>query len=123
MVNDSKVIPARLYGHVEGREEAGIELLLLKQRELDTWETLVKPGKRAKIGSRLVFGGGILRGEIVDIVDEGNRIIKFEYDTENGENIYAILHKITYRITNEVEGINRVLYDLTPKPTGTIEWE
>ena len=94
VVNDSKVIPARLYGHVEGREEAGIELLLLKQRELNTWETLVKPGKRAKIGSRLVFGGGILRGEIIDIVDEGNRIIKFEYDTENGENIYAILHKI-----------------------------
>ena len=94
VVNDSKVIPARLYGHVEGREEAGIELLLLKQRELDTWETLVKPGKRARIGSRLVFGGGILRGEIVDIVDEGNRVIKFEYDAENGDNIYAILHKI-----------------------------
>ena len=70
VVNDSKVIPARLYGHVEGREEAAIELLLLKQRELDLWETLVKPGKRAKIGSRLVFGDGLLRGEIVDIVDE-----------------------------------------------------
>ena len=94
VVNDSKVIPARLYGHVEGREEAGIELLLLKQRELDTWETLVKPGKRAKIGSRLVFGEGLLRGEIVDIVDEGNRIIKFEYDREGGENIYDILHRI-----------------------------
>ena len=94
VVNDSKVIPARLYGHVEGREEAGIELLLLKQKELDTWETLVKPGKRAKIGSRLVFGEGLLRGEIVDIVDEGNRIIKFEYDREGGENIYDILHRI-----------------------------
>lgn len=94
VVNDSKVIPARLYGHVEGREEAGIELLLLKQRELDTWETLVKPGKRAKIGSRLVFGEGLLRGEIIDIVDEGNRIIKFEYDREGGENIYDILHRI-----------------------------
>ena len=92
VVNDSKVIPARLYGHVEGREEAAIELLLLKQRELDLWETLVKPGKRAKIGSRLVFGDGLLRGEIVDIVDEGNRVIKFEYDS--GENIYDILHKI-----------------------------
>ena len=94
VVNDSKVIPARLYGHVEGREEAGIELLLLKQKELDTWETLVKPGKRAKIGSRLVFGEGLLRGEIIDIVDEGNRIIKFEYDREGGENIYDILHRI-----------------------------
>ncbi len=94
VINDSKVIPARLYGHVEGREEAKIELLLLKHRELDTWETLVKPGKRAKIGSRLVFGEGLLRGEIVDIVDEGNRLIKFDYDKSGGDNIYAILHKI-----------------------------
>lgn len=94
VINDSKVIPARLYGHVEGREDAPIELLLLRHTELDSWETLVKPGKRARIGSRLVFGGGILTGEIVDIVEEGNRIIKFEYDKSSGENIYAILHKI-----------------------------
>ena len=94
VVNDSKVIPARLYGHVEGREEAAIELLLLKQKELNVWETLVKPGKRAKIGSRLVFGEGLLKGEIIDIVDEGNRLIKFDYDTSNGTNIYDILHKI-----------------------------
>ena len=94
VINDSKVIPARLYGHVEGREDAPIELLLLRHTELDSWETLVKPGKRARIGSRLVFGSGILTGEIVDIVEEGNRIIKFEYDKSSGENIYAILHKI-----------------------------
>lgn len=94
VVNDSKVIPARIYGHVEGREEASIELLLLRHRELDTWETLVKPGKRAKIGSKLVFGDGLLRGEIVDILEEGNRIIKFDYDREANENIYSILHKI-----------------------------
>ena len=94
VVNDSKVIPARLYGHVEGREDAPIELLLLKHTELDMWETLVKPGKRAKIGSRLVFGGGLLRGEIVDIVEEGNRIIKFDYDRNENDNIYSILHKI-----------------------------
>ena len=94
VVNDSKVIPARLYGHSEGREDAKIELLLLKSCGLDTWETLVKPGKRAKIGSRLVFGGGILRGEIVDIVEEGNRLIRFEYDREKYENIYNILHEI-----------------------------
>ena len=87
VINDSKVIPARLYGHVEGREDAPIELLLLRHTELDSWETLVKPGKRARIGSRLVFGGGILTGEIVDIVEEGNRIIKFEYDKSSGENI------------------------------------
>ena len=94
VVNDSKVIPARLYGHVEGREEATIELLLLRHVELDTWETLVKPGKRAKIGSRLVFGGGLLKGEIVDIVEEGNRLIKFDYDRSANDNIYSILHKI-----------------------------
>ena len=58
------------------------------------WETLVKPGKRAKIGSRLVFGNGILKGEITDIIEEGNRLIKFEYDREKYENIYNILHEI-----------------------------
>ena len=94
VVNDSKVIPARLYGHVEGREEALIELLLLRQRDLDTWETLVKPGKRARIGMRLSFGGGILTGEVIDMVEEGNRIIRFDYDREKYENIYNILHQI-----------------------------
>lgn len=94
VINDSKVIPARLYGHSEGREDAKIELLLLKSHGLDTWETLVKPGKRAKIGSRLVFGGGILHGEIMDIVEEGNRLIRFEYDKEKYENIYNVLNEI-----------------------------
>ncbi|MBQ8817058.1 MAG: tRNA preQ1(34) S-adenosylmethionine ribosyltransferase-isomerase QueA [Clostridia bacterium] len=94
VINDSKVIPARLYGHTEGREEAMLELLLLRQRELDTWETLVKPGKRAKIGSKSVFGGGILTAEVVDIVEEGNRIIKFDYDREKYANIYEILNVI-----------------------------
>ena len=94
VVNDSKVIPARLYGHVEGREEAAIELLLLRQRELDTWETLVKPGKRARVGMRPVFGGGILRGEVLDLVEEGNRLIRFTFDREKYENIYAVLHEI-----------------------------
>jgi S-adenosylmethionine:tRNA ribosyltransferase-isomerase len=94
VVNNSKVIPARLYGHVEGREDAKIELLLLRSHSLDVWETLVKPGKRAKIGSRLVFGGGILKGEISDIIEEGNRLIRFEYDREKYENIYNILHEI-----------------------------
>ena len=94
VVNNSKVIPARLYGNVEGREEAKIELLLLRMHELDSWETLVKPGKRAKIGSRLEFGGGILKGEITDIVEEGNRIIKFDYDRSKYSNIYEILHEI-----------------------------
>lgn len=94
VINDSKVIPARIYGHVEGRDEAAIELLLLRQHDLDTWECLVKPGKRARIGMRSVFGDGQLVGEVIDITDEGNRIIKFDYDREKHENIYNILHII-----------------------------
>ncbi len=94
VINDSKVIPARIYGHAEGREDAAIELLLLRQRELDTWECLVKPGKRARLGMRSVFGGGMLIGEVVAITEEGNRLIRFEYDTEKYENIYNILHLI-----------------------------
>ncbi len=94
VINDSKVIPARIYGHAEGREEAVLELLLLRQRDLDTWETLVKPGKRARIGSRAVFGGGILLGEVVDIVEEGNRIIRFSYDKTKFANIYEILNVV-----------------------------
>ena len=94
VINDSKVIPARLYGHVEGRPEASLELLLLRQRELDTWECLVKPGKRARIGSRSVFGEGILTGEVVELVEEGNRLIRFTYDKSKYENIYQVLSLI-----------------------------
>lgn len=94
VINDSKVIPARLYGHVTDRPDAGIELLLLRQRELDTWETLVKPGKRARIGAKLTFGQGLLTATVTDIVEEGNRLIKFEYDRERYANIYDILHQI-----------------------------
>lgn len=94
VINDSKVIPARIYGHVEGREEALTELLLLRQGELDTWECLVKPGKRARIGMKQVFGDGALVGEITEITEEGNRLIKFSYDKEKYENIYNILHEI-----------------------------
>ena len=94
VINDSKVIPARIYGHREDKQDASIELLLLRQRELDSWECLVKPGKRAKIGMKSVFGDGILTGEVTDITEEGNRIIKFSYDKEKYENIYNILHVI-----------------------------
>ena len=94
VINNSKVIPARIYGHVLGREEAIIELLLLRQRELDTWECLVKPGKRAKVGMQLVFGEGILSATVTHITDEGNRYIKFDYDREKYENIYNILNII-----------------------------
>ena len=79
VINDTKVIPARLYGH---KEETGalIEILLLKRRENDIWECLVKPGKKARPGARIVFGNGILTGEITDIVEEGNRLIQFHYE-------------------------------------------
>ncbi len=94
VINDSKVIPARLFGILEGREDAPVELLLLRQREIDLWETLVKPGKRARIGMKIVFGEGLLTGEITDIVEEGNRLIRFTYDKTKGSNIYDILHRI-----------------------------
>ena len=94
VINDSKVIPARLYGHAEGRPEAKLELLLLRQRDLDTWECLVKPGKRARMGAKMVFGEGLLTGTVTDIVEEGNRYIHFDYDRAAYANIYDILHKI-----------------------------
>lgn len=79
VVNDTKVIPARLYGRKVGTD-AVIELLLLKRRDSDTWETLVKPGKKAKPGTVISFGEGLLTGEIIDIVEEGNRLIRFSYE-------------------------------------------
>lgn len=79
VVNDTKVIPARLFGAKEGTD-AKIELLLLKRREKDVWETLVKPGRKAKPGTRISFGEGLLTGEILEIVEDGNRLIRFEYE-------------------------------------------
>ncbi len=79
VINDTKVIPARLYGV---REETGakIEVLLLKRREGDVWETLVKPGKKARPGTRLSFGDGLLKGTVTDVAEEGNRLIRFFYE-------------------------------------------
>lgn len=79
VINNTKVIPARLYGVKDGTETK-IEILLLKRKENDIWETLVKPGKKCKIGTKIVFGEGILTGEVVDIVEEGNRLIQFHYE-------------------------------------------
>ena len=94
VINDSKVIPARLFGHVPDRPEAKIELLLLRQRDLDVWECLVKPGKRARIGATMVFGEGMLTGEVLDIVQEGNRLIRFDFDRTAHASIYDVLHEI-----------------------------
>ena len=79
VINDTKVIPARLIGSREGTN-AKIEILLLKRQENNVWETLVKPGKKAKIGTRISFGDGLLTGEVIDIVEEGNRLIRFTYE-------------------------------------------
>ena len=79
VINDTKVIPARLIGSREGTN-AKIEVLLLKRRENDIWETLVKPGKKAKPGTVICFGDGLLKGTVIDVVEEGNRLIQFSYD-------------------------------------------
>jgi S-adenosylmethionine:tRNA ribosyltransferase-isomerase len=79
VINNTKVIPARLIGEKEGTG-AKVELLLLKRREGDVWEALVKPGKKAKPGTRISFGEGILTCEILEVVDEGNRMVKFNYE-------------------------------------------
>ena len=79
VINNTRVIPARLFGQ---REDTGgaVELLLLKRRSTDVWETLVKPGKKARTGARLCFGGGLLTGEIVEVLPDGNRLIQFSYE-------------------------------------------
>lgn len=91
VINDSRVIPARLYGK---KADTGInmEVLLLRQRELDAWEVLCKPGRRAKPGTSIIFADGILRAEVVDVIEDGNRIVKFDYDCS--DNLYSIFDKI-----------------------------
>lgn len=79
VLNDTRVMPARLYGH---KEETGakMEFLLLRRIEKDTWEILVRPGKRAKVGNRFDFGDGKLKAEIIEVLENGNRIVRFEYE-------------------------------------------
>ncbi|MDD4370630.1 MAG: tRNA preQ1(34) S-adenosylmethionine ribosyltransferase-isomerase QueA [Anaerostipes sp.] len=79
VLNNTKVIPARLIG---AKEDTGgkVEVLLLKRKQDNTWETLVKPGRKAKVGARISFGDGMLVGEVMDIVEEGNRLVRFEYE-------------------------------------------
>lgn len=79
VINDTKVIPARLIGSKIGTD-ARIEVLLLKRKENNIWETLVKPGKKAKAGTKISFGDGLLVGEVIDIVEEGNRLIQFSFE-------------------------------------------
>lgn len=79
VLNNTKVIPARLIGCKEGTG-AKVELLLLKRKENDVWETLVKPGKKARLGAKIVFGDGLLSCEVLEIGEEGNRLVQFHYD-------------------------------------------
>ena len=79
VINDTKVIPARLIG---AKEDTGakIEILLLKRKENDIWETLVKPGKKCRPGAKVVFGNGELRAEILEVLEDGNRLVQFSYE-------------------------------------------
>lgn len=89
VMNDSKVLPARLLGQ-KIPHGAAIEFLLLEQKGLDIWEILVRPGRKATVGARFEFGGGLLVGEIIKVQDDGNRLAKFEYDGS----FYDVLDKI-----------------------------
>lgn len=89
VLNDSRVLPARLYG-IKEQTGAKVEFLLLNHREKDIWEVLCGPGKRAKPGTHFVFGDGILKAEVLDIIEDGNRLVNFSYDG----NFYEILDKI-----------------------------
>ncbi|MBE7011159.1 MAG: tRNA preQ1(34) S-adenosylmethionine ribosyltransferase-isomerase QueA [Ruminococcaceae bacterium] len=79
VMNNTRVIPARLYGQKEGTG-GKIEFLLLKRIDINTWEVILKPGRKAKVGSRFEFGGGLLKAEILEVIDDGNRIVRFEYE-------------------------------------------
>lgn len=89
IVNDSRVIPARIYGYKEDTG-AKIEFLLLRQIDGSKWETLVKPGRKAKVGAKFIFGDGLLKAEVIEVTDDGNRIVELMSE----ENIYATLDKI-----------------------------
>ena len=107
ILNDTKVIPARLYGHKKDTG-ANIEFLLLNKRSLDEWEVILKPGRKAKVGAEFVFGNGELEAEVLEIVNDGNRIVKFKYDGVFEE----VLDKLgemplPHYITKKLEDANR----------------
>ena len=107
VINDTKVIPARLIGSKVGTN-AKIEILLLKRKENDIWETLVKPGKKAKPGTKISFGEGLLIGEVLDVVDEGNRLIQFSYEGIFEEILDQLGQMpLTPYITHQLEDKNR----------------
>jgi S-adenosylmethionine:tRNA ribosyltransferase-isomerase len=107
VLNNSKVLPARLYG-IKERTGGHIEFVLLNQKQMDVWEVILKPGKIAKIGTKFIFGDGLLKTEVLDIIEDGNRIVKFEYKG----NFYDIIEQIgemplPHYITKRLEDKNR----------------
>jgi len=107
VLNNTKVIPARLYGVKEGMEKP-VEILLLKRKENDCWECLVKPGKKLRTGAEVTFGDGLLKGTITDVLDDGNRIIKFVYDGIFEEILDKLgLMPLPPYITHELKDKNR----------------
>jgi S-adenosylmethionine:tRNA ribosyltransferase-isomerase len=90
VINDSKVIPARLYG-VKETTGLNVEVLLLRQRDVDTWEAIVKPGRRLKEGTKIVFGDGLLTAEVIGVTDDGNRYLKFDIA---GSELYNMFDRI-----------------------------
>ena len=113
ILNDSRVLPARLYGRKKDTG-ASVELLLLHPQGQDRWEVLAGPGRRAKPGNILVFGDGLLEAEVLDVVEEGNRLVEFRYDRNgpNGGNFYSLLERIgemplPHYITHHLENAER----------------
>ncbi len=90
VVNESRVIPARMYG-VKEETQISMECVMLRQREKDVWEVLLRPGRRAKVGTHIIFGNGLLRATVTEVLEDGNRILSFDYDAPD---IYAVLDKI-----------------------------
>ena len=111
ILNDTKVLPARLYG-IKDETGAKVEFLLLMQKEKDVWEVITCPGKKAKTGSKFTFNDGILYAEITAVLDNGDRIAKFTYDTDKFGNFFEVLDKIgemplPHYITHKLENADR----------------
>ena len=111
ILNDTKVLPARLYG-IKDETGAKVEFLLLMQKEKDVWEVITGPGKKAKTGSKFTFNDGILYAEITAVLDNGDRIAKFTYDTDKFDNFFEVLDKIgemplPHYITHKLENADR----------------
>ena len=108
ILNDTRVLPARLYGE---KEETGarVEFLLLNQKENDVWEVITGPGRRAKVGAKFSFGGGILKAEVLEVLENGNRLARFFYE---GDSIFPVLEKVgemplPHYITEKLEDAER----------------